>query len=450
MYKDVHVGSRNKSGTKEEKKDEKVIIRLKRKVDDTSIPSIYVKSNKRVCGGIFYRHFDTLFPEVDEEKKNMESINSFLKHEECNASNRSGDELLPFAEKKRKFHSLKGYEKDLKEAINNLKRCKIVNQNVQYVDIDGEKKGTYKIIDVDILHKSGSDLVEGAQKGEDQVEEVEDYKTEWAYEYDLYILDNQKLHVQNYMDYMYNIKNNNVDASEVIVLEDVYGNNSNEYEANSFGSSSCERDTEKEMSDYPDESSGSNDGHSQMESDTSDPLGSDAYDRSSMDSDWYQNDFSDDAYGDKMGIDTIDEKSGSDTFGKEAESYLDIHDAKEDGIFANGCEDDLLRESVKRGGGDQNGSNENEENYFINFDYFLREKKVDYRNSSKDKNNSKKYKEKKLSTHNNKKVNTFFVEEKIKDEMEKRLKRENENLLNATLSDKLKILEQMENEYYDK
>ncbi|ETW48258.1 hypothetical protein PFMALIP_03722 [Plasmodium falciparum MaliPS096_E11] len=89
MYKDIEdIQDDNKNNRKNKKSEhpiEKVIIRVKRRIDDTSIPSIYVKkSNKRICNGDFYKHIDTIIPEEGQHEKNIDCINLFLKHEKEN------------------------------------------------------------------------------------------------------------------------------------------------------------------------------------------------------------------------------------------------------------------------------------------------------------------------------------------------------------------------------
>lgn len=216
MHKELGPSDNEQEGRKNEEKSEKVIIRLKRKIDDAAIPSIYIqKSNKRICNGLFYKHVDTVMPDVDINKENEECINIFLKHEEYNSSNNN----LSYAEKKRKFHSLKSYEKDFKEVINNLKKYKIVNENVQYVDFEGQEKEIYKIIDVNLLNDNSDNKTRNNSihdkyiKTKDKKYNEEGLKNLQNYEYDLYILDDQKLDINYYMDYFYDIKNSNSCAS---------------------------------------------------------------------------------------------------------------------------------------------------------------------------------------------------------------------------------------------
>ncbi|EWC87592.1 hypothetical protein PFNF54_03717 [Plasmodium falciparum NF54] len=154
MYKDIEdIQDDNKNNRKNKKSEhpiEKVIIRVKRRIDDTSIPSIYVKkSNKRICNGDFYKHIDTIIPEEGQHEKNIDCINLFLKHEKENYEMNNLYENLNIEEekRKRKLSSLKNYEKDLKQTINKLKKYKIINENIQYINLDGNGKGVYKIID---------------------------------------------------------------------------------------------------------------------------------------------------------------------------------------------------------------------------------------------------------------------------------------------------------------
>ncbi|EUD69035.1 hypothetical protein C922_00727 [Plasmodium inui San Antonio 1] len=497
MYKDSENYDTEK---KAEGRNEKVIIRVKRKIDEITIPSIYVKkSNKRVCNGIFYKHIDTVIPEVDIEKENIECVNMFRKHEHYHTS---CSDLSPLIEKKRKLNSLKGYEKDLREAINNLKRYKIVNQNIQYVDLDAEKKEIYKIIDVNLLQEWGyanvdddtgvnadanpGDALKDEMKQErarGKTEKDAHSKTEHEYEYDLYIVDDQKIELNDYMDYMYHIKNNNVDSSEVIVLEDVYGNNSNEYDWKSFSSSSSDRDTVKEMSDYPDESSSSGDDCSGVCSGLcsdvcsadgrgDDPVGSDCYDGSVRSDGHHETNLHSDGYGGSLGSD-YNLENNLDVGSHENNFPSGFSDGNSVDHLSNCSEDNAFGVNVKNAGSDENlfGSRRCGVN---NWGSYIKGK-----SPQSDCNNDKGYpnqngvihhsgsssnalssrgfpqknppKKKERKTHKrSKKMNSLIFEEKIKDELEKRLKKKNENMLNVTLSEKLKILEQMENEYYDK
>ncbi|SCO69937.1 conserved Plasmodium protein, unknown function [Plasmodium vivax] len=498
MYKDSEKNDykKNDAEKKGEGKNEKVIIRVKRKVDEITIPSIYVKkSNKRVCNGIFYKHIDTVIPEVDIEKKNVECVNLFLKHEQYHSS---CSDLSPLAERKRKFNSFKGYEKDLKEAINNLKRYKIVNQNIQYVDLDAQKKGIYKIIDVDLLQEGGyadGGVNAGKDVGEDadaartdepnehthgQAEKDPRSKTEQEYEYDLYIVDDQKIEVNDYMDYLYHIKNNHVDSSEVIVLEDVYGNNSNEYDSKSFSSSSSDRDTVKEMSDYPDESSSSDAGSdacsdacsdvcsgvcsgvSSVDGRGDDPVSSDCYEGSvgsdyhlenNLDVGSHENNFPSDFY-DGNSEDQLSNCSEDNPFGanvKDAGSDENLFKSRRCGM--NNWGSYIKGKSPQSGYNSHNGYakqnglshlNGSSGNAFTSNHLSSNPLSRDFPQKNPPKKNERK-------THaRSKKMNSLIFEEKIKDELEKRLKKKKENMINVTLSEKLKILEQMENEYYDK
>ncbi|KAI4834899.1 hypothetical protein MKS88_005578 [Plasmodium brasilianum] len=470
MYKDTENKGVEK---KQEEQNEKIIIRIKRKIDDTTIPSIYVKkSNKKVCNGLFYKHIDTVIPEIDVNKKNVECINIFLKHEQFNCSNSSSD--LSFLEKKRKFHSMRGCEKDLRETINNLKKYKIINQNIQYVDLDNkEKKGKYKIIDIDLLHeKDNNDNNNNInsinefneERNEDEKEEKQHNKTDKEnYEYDLYIIDDQRLNINDHIDYLYDIKNSNIDTSEVIVLEDVYENNTNEYETNSFSSSSSDRDTKKEMSDYPDESWSSANDHSACIGDD-DIMSSYSYNINSN-SDYYDNNENGECYEENMRRDGYIENISSDCYDQNLPS--DCYDENipsdcyDERMHNNLCDSNLCNKFNQHSEADSLGENiqivdkvnkkafdKNKENYFINFESYVKQKNSLNNNKNKYKNNEKKKSAKKKYMRNQK-INSLIFEEKIKDELEKRLKKKNEDLLNATLSDKLKILEQMENEYYD-
>lgn len=147
MYKDIEdIQDDNKNNRKNKKSEhpiEKVIIRVKRRIDDTSIPSIYVKkSNKRICNGDFYKHIDTIITEEGQHEKNIDCINLFLKHEKENYEMNNLYENLNIEEekRKRKLSSLKNYEKDLKQTINKLKKYKIINENIQYINLDGNGK----------------------------------------------------------------------------------------------------------------------------------------------------------------------------------------------------------------------------------------------------------------------------------------------------------------------
>ncbi|ANQ11167.1 Uncharacterized protein PCOAH_00055150 [Plasmodium coatneyi] len=467
MYKDVEEYDDKKKG---EGKNEKVIIRVKRKVDEVTIPSIYVKkSNKRVCNGVFYKHFDTVIPEVDIDKENVECVNLFRKHEQCH---NSCADLSSLIEKKRKFNSLKGYEKDLKEAINNLKRYKIVNENIQYVDLDAQKKEIYKIIDVNLLQECGYPNVDddvgangGAARKDETKEERERAQTEQEYEYDLYIVDDQKIEINDYMDYLYHIKNNNVDSSEVIVLEDVYGNNCNEYDSRSFSSSSSDHDTVKEMSDYPDESSSNgNDCSSVCSVDicSDSPVSSDNYDGSVGSDHHHGNNLHSDCYGGSLGSD----------YHVENNLHSDCYDENSVDQLSNCSEDNPFGANVKNTGSDENlfgskpyGMNnwgsyikgESPQGGYNNHNGYPDQTGLSHHNGSSGnalsrgapQKSTHKKNERKTHTHS-KKMNSLIFEEEIKDELEKRLKKKNENVLNVTLSERLKILEQMENEYYDK
>ncbi|CRH02605.1 conserved Plasmodium protein, unknown function [Plasmodium relictum] len=406
MYKNIKDNTETKIGGE----NEKVIIRLKRKIEETTIPSIFVKkSNKRICNGIFYKHIDTILPEeVDTDKKNIDCINLFLKYEQLNCNT----DFL-FLEKKRKFNSLKNYEKDLKSTINNLKKYKIINQNIQYIDLYGDKKEKFKIIDID-LHKNIKDNI-GSIENEKSKEN--EYKKEQDYEYDLYFLDNEKLQLENYMDYLYDIKNKNIDASEVVVLEDNYGNNTDEYEIYSY-TSSFDSNSKKEISDYPDESSSNRN----RESDCSDYFNENIYNCD------YDKNINSDYYDQNINSDDNDRITYSDYFNEN--NYSDEYDKS---INSEKYDINMI----------DNGKHE----YLRNNESYI------YKNNSVENNickhNFKKKIENEIST-NKKEMNSLVFEENIKDELQKRLKRKNENLLNAALSDKLKILEQMENEYYNK
>ncbi|CRG97745.1 conserved Plasmodium protein, unknown function [Plasmodium gallinaceum] len=426
MYKNIKDNTENKI----DEKDEKVIIRLKRKVEETTIPSIYVKkSNKRICNGIFYKHIDTIFPEEDTDKKNVDCINLFLKYEQlnCNA-------YTQFLEKKRKFNSLKNYEKDLKGTINSLKKFKIVNQNIQYVNLDGEKKGTFKIIDID-LHKNINDNIESVEKEKNKEGK---YMKEQDYEYDLYILDNEKLQLDNYMDYLYNIKNNNVDPSEVVVLEDIYGSNSEEYEMYSY-TSSFDSNSKKEMSDYPDESSCNRNDTSECSDYFDENIYNDDYDKNENiyndDYDKNENIYNDD-YDKNVNSDDRDQNMNNDNH-----DYITYSDNFND----SNCSDDY-NESINSDKCNMNVSDNGEQGNFRNIESYIHKNNPLEYNIYK--HNFKKKNENKISTYNIK-MNSLSFEEKIKDELKKRLKKKNGNLLNVALSDKLKILEQMENEYYN-
>ncbi|CAA9990969.1 conserved Plasmodium protein, unknown function [Plasmodium knowlesi strain H] len=485
MYKDIEKEDTEKTG---EGKNEKVIIRVKRKVDEMIIPSIYVKrSNKRVCNGIFYKHFDTAIPEVDIEKENIECVNLLRKHEQCH---NSSSDLSSLIEKKRKFNSLKGYEKDLKEAINNLKRYRIVNENIQYVNLDAQKKEIYKIIDVNLLQECGYANVGadagantgGAQKDETkwecarrQTEKDAHNKAEQEYEYDLYIVDDQKIEVNDYMDYMYHIKNNNVDSAEVIVLEDVYGNNTNEYDSKSFSSSSSDHDTVKEMSDYPDESSSNGDGSSgvcSVDGSSDSPVRSGSYDRSVANDHHHGNNIHNDCYGGSLASDYHLENNLHVASSQENSFPSDFYDENYVDQLSNCSEDNLFGEDLKNIGHEDNlfGSRrcamnnwessikvESPQGGYNNHSGYLDQRGVSHHNAISSsalsrffpQKSTPKKNERKIHTHN-KKMNSLMFEEEIKDELEKRLKKKNENMLNVTLSEKLKILEQMENEYYDK
>ncbi|GAW83558.1 hypothetical protein, conserved [Plasmodium gonderi] len=503
MYKDSENNNVEKKG---QEKDEKVIIRVKRKIDDTTIPSIYMKkSNKRICNGIFYKHIDTVAPEVDIDKKNFECVKLFLKHEQCNSSSTTVtiNDVFSFVEKKRKFRSFKCYEKDLKDTINNLKRYKIVNQNIQYIDLDKEKKGIYKIIDVDLLHECEYDNIEASQNNElkkelvqEQTKEEDRHRNieqEQEFEYDLYVIDDQKLQTNDYMDYLYNIKNNNIDPSEVIVLEDVYGNNSNEYDSKSFSSSSSSSDcdTLKEMSDYPDESSSSelmnndsiDDGndHDSMSSDCDDRSVRSARSVRSVRSDRSVRSVrsvrSDNLYEINLEIDSCANSLHSDNYQEtyendyHHENSMDMgsHENKMDSDyyhenlinqFSNYSDEDSLGVYLKNGGCDENMFDNKRSNYINNWGSYIKGKNITHsyndngahnrcNNNGKQKSSPSKKREKKTHMHKEK-MNSLIFEEKIKNELEKRLKKKNENMVNITLSDKLKILEQMEKEYYDK
>ncbi|GAB69012.1 hypothetical protein PCYB_144400 [Plasmodium cynomolgi strain B] len=478
MYKDSEKYDAEKKG---EGKNEKVIIRVKRKIDEITIPSIYVKkSNKRVCNGIFYKYIDTVIPEVDIEKKNVECVNLFRKHEQHHSS---CSDLSPLVDKKRKFNSLKGFEKDLKEAINNLKRYKIVNQNIQYVDLDAQKNGIYKIIDVNLLQEwgyanvdddAGADARAGAgasasagaarkdetkeENARGQTEKDAHNQTEQEYEYDLYIVDDQKIEINDYMDYLYHIKNNNVDSSEVIVLEDVYGNNSND----------SDRDTVKEMSDYPDESSSSGDGCSSVcsvDECGDDPVSSDSYDGSAGSNRHHETNLHSDCYGGSLGSD-YNLENNLDVGSHENNFPSDFYDENSVDQLSNCSEDNPFGAYVKNAGSDENlfGSRRCGMNNLGSYikgklpkSGYNNQNGVSHHNGSSSNALSRDFPQKsppkknERKTHTrSKKMNSLIFEEKIKDELEKRLKKKNENMLNVTLSEKLKILEQMENEYYDK
>ncbi|KEG04091.1 conserved Plasmodium protein, unknown function [Plasmodium vinckei vinckei] len=452
MHKDLGPSNNEKEERKNEEKSEKVIIRLKRKIDDATIPSIYIqKSNKRICNGLFYKHVDTLMPDVDINKENEECINIFLKHEENNSSNNN----LSYAEKKRKFYSLKSYEKDFKEVINNLKKYKIVNENVQYVDFEGQEKEIYKIIDVNLLNDNSDDknrnkpIHDKYIKTKNEKDNEEGLKNSQNYEYDLYILDDQKLDINYYMDYFYDIKNNNVDVSDVIVLEDAYGNHSNEYEQNSYLSSISDLDTIKEMSDYPDENSNNSIGFTDNTNNDLDEMLSNSR--------YYNDDINCNIENsiEKSITDLSNDRSDNDYFDNEVYidySYNEGNEICDDEEMIGFDEEDIYFDNFKEEfGSDKNGNdnkdptfcnNNNKENY-CNFENF-----PPIENGYNEE--KKKKKKKKINSENIQKINSLIFEDNIKDELEKRLKNINKNLYNVTLSDRLKILEQMENEYYCK
>ncbi|CDU20704.1 conserved Plasmodium protein, unknown function [Plasmodium yoelii] len=454
MHKELGPSDNEKEGQKNEEKSEKVIIRLKRKIDDAAIPSIYIQtSNKRICNGLFYKHVDTLMPDVDINKENEECINIFLKHEEYNHSNNN----LSYAEKKRKFHSLKSYEKDFKEVINNLKKYKIVNENVQYVDFEGQEKEIYKIIDVNLLNDNSDNtnrndpIHDKYIKTKDKKYNEEDLKNSQNYEYDLYILDDQKLDINYYMDYFYDIKNNNVDTSDVIVLEDAYGNHSSEYEQNSFISSISDADTIKEMSDYPDENSNNSIGFTDnTNNDIDEILSNNRYYNDDMNDD--MNDHIENSIENSIN-DLSNNRSNNDYFDNEVYidySYNEGNEICGDDEMIGFDEEDIYYDNFKEEFASDRNGNDNKDSIFYNNNN--KENYCNFENFPSRENgyNEKKKKKKKISSENIQKVNSLILEDNIKDELEKRLKNINKNLFNVTLSDRLKILEQMENEYYCK
>ncbi|EWC87591.1 hypothetical protein PFNF54_03716 [Plasmodium falciparum NF54] len=320
-------------------------------------------------------------------------------------------------------------------------------------DYKVEKKGTQYIIEAMKKCSKGNPR---DKWDEQKKQENDDNKN---YEYDLYILDEEKIQLHNYMDYLYDIKNNNVDSSEILVLEDIYGNNEKEYETNSFSSSSIsDSNSEKEMSDYPDESS------SERKYD-SDYQMSDDYIQNMLNSDEFEDNIQD--HFNENEDHSFDDKE--DLFFNDQDDFL-LHDDNIENNFNNkeyDIFDDInmniqFNANINNNFGHMDYSND-QVNSQNDDDRFEKNSLKYFEHANKNMNSSGK--KKKMNAHNmqnyisqnkekgmtsyQRRINDLNFEEKIKEELEKRLKNKNSNVLNVTLSDKLKILEQMEKEYYE-
>lgn len=251
-------GSNIKSDTLEER----VVIRIKRKGRELPASLIYLKRpNCGILEGEFFKHIETTeLEEVENEKKieNLETLSFFFRNKQTDLNDEKED--LSLSNKKRKHLSLKNYESDLEGAINKLKKCKVTNHSVQVVDVSGVKK-RLKLIDVDLSNKEKGIVVNKEGHKEEDKEKVSEEKSDTErVTYDFYVLDDEKLSIEKYMDYFYDIKHANVNADDILVLDDMYGNSIEEYVNESYNPSVCsETSSFKELSDYPEEMSADED-----------------------------------------------------------------------------------------------------------------------------------------------------------------------------------------------
>lgn len=252
------------SNIKDDKLEERVVIRIKRKGQELPASLIYLKKpNRGILEGEFFKHIETT--ELDEAEgegvkkvENVDTFSFFFKNKQIDLNDEKEDSSS--SHKKRKHLSLKNYESDLEGAINKLKKCKVTNQTVQFVDVSGVKK-RLKVIDVDLSIKEKGIVVnkDGREKEEEKEDKEEvgggESETERVM-YDFYVLDDEKLSIEKYMDYFYDIKHANVNTGDILVLDDMYGNTVEEYVNESFNPSVCsETSSFKELSDYPEEMS---------------------------------------------------------------------------------------------------------------------------------------------------------------------------------------------------
>lgn len=430
MYKEK--GEENKDYERKNiSKDEKIIIRLKRKRDEVTIPSIFVKNSSRKIGsGHFYKHVETVLPheiEKDDEKNNLNFINLMLKHEQNQPTT-----LVKANEIKENSSTLQIFEDELNDLFNNLKKYKVKHEDVQYVDFDGRKR-KFKIIDIDsfennnlkrgkfentqIEGENGVDLFVHKSKEEEEEEAysrgVCSDSDEESYQYDMYILDEHKIQLKDYIDSLFSAKANCYSEQELILLDDIYRDNEKDYMNKMFGSSysvhssksSCtNNESFKDLSDYPDEPSPYEMDYSKNSEDYNEQINTEEYE----DSDGFP--------------------SFSDVCRNTCDDCRKIRNHQE--YFHR---DPSISES-------ENGAIESDE--MNKFENDIVEEIEEESNRSSCSNYV--YLKKTYKTNSSEEV------EYIRDELVDHFREKNMEMQNVSLSDKLKILEQMEIEFQKK